>query len=379
MKTLDCVIEFDTKSIQKSADGALIIEGYANTVDKDRVSDVVLPEAFAETLPRYMENPVLLFQHNWDIVIGKILSATIDEKGLKIKAYISQAADCDDIRTKVKERILRTFSIGYNELDADFNEATKTNVIKKLELLEISIVTIPANTMATFVPIEQPIEDDVQTTSGKQAVQKNSTSVDQIKVERREGESDSDCVSRAIPILMKEGYPQDQAIAIAYSQCGAKESAKSVDDCGCGSIEIAEVINALKGNSAVLAEVLITLGKQMKEKTMSTPNKKDPAVTTAGTSETKELSSAPAAVAAAPEGAPAAMDLEKVGAMLMALEQKIGAIHDMLSQMIEMSKGGKEPAPVLSEGEKPIEEMSDEEAMKELERATEELSKIQGE
>lgn len=378
MKTLDCVIEFDTKSIQKSADGALIIEGYANTVDKDRVSDVVLPEAFAETLPGYMENPVLLFQHNWDIVIGKILSASIDEKGLKIKAYISQAADCDDIRTKVKERILRTFSIGYNELDADFNEATKTNVIKKLELLEISIVTIPANTMATFVPIEQPIEDDVQTTSGKQAVQKNSTSVDQIKVERREGESDSDCVSRAIPILMKEGYPQDQAIAIAYSQCGAKESAKSVDDCGCGSIEIAEVINALKGNSAVLAEVLITLGNKMKEKTMSAPNtKKDPAVNTAGTSGTKELEgSAPAGT----EGAAAAMDMEKVGAMLMALEQKISAIHEMIAQLMDMSKAGKgQPTETTPEGEKPIEEMSEEEVMKELEKTTEELSKLQGE
>ena len=36
---------------------------------------------------------------------------------------------------------------------------------------------------------------------------------------------------------MAEGYPQDQAIAIAYSMCGKKEEAtetKHADDCGCG-------------------------------------------------------------------------------------------------------------------------------------------------
>lgn len=36
-----------------------------------------------------------------------------------------------------------------------------------------------------------------------------------------------DCVSRKIRILRKEGYPQRQAIAIAYSMCGrARRSRK---------------------------------------------------------------------------------------------------------------------------------------------------------
>ena len=28
-----------------------------------------------------------------------------------------------------------------------------------------------------------------------------------------------DCVQRKIPILIQEGYPEDQAVAIAYSMC----------------------------------------------------------------------------------------------------------------------------------------------------------------
>lgn len=41
------------------------------------------------------------------------------------------------------------------------------------------------------------------------------------KVHRQEGESTNDCVQRAIPILIEEGKPQDQAVAIANSMCEA--------------------------------------------------------------------------------------------------------------------------------------------------------------
>ena len=50
-------------------------------------------------------------------------------------------------------------------------------------------------------------------------------------------EKANDCVSSKIPTLMSEGYPKDQAIAIAHSMCGKKEEpseTKHADDCGCG-------------------------------------------------------------------------------------------------------------------------------------------------
>lgn len=40
------------------------------------------------------------------------------------------------------------------------------------------------------------------------------------KVSRREGESLDNCVARGIEVLMAEGYERDQAVAIAYRQCG---------------------------------------------------------------------------------------------------------------------------------------------------------------
>ena len=150
---LDAKIDFEIVDI-KSANGKLRIKGYANTVDKDRVGDVVLPAAFKKSIDTYMDNPVLLYQHNWDAIIGKVINYEINDKGLYIEAEISDADDCKDVRTKIREKTLRTLSIGFNEVDATYNESTKTKIIKELDLLEISVVTIPANTQAKFEPVE---------------------------------------------------------------------------------------------------------------------------------------------------------------------------------------------------------------------------------
>ena len=42
------------------------IEGYASTKDKDRGKDVVEPTAFKSAIAGYMENPIVLLQHNQD-------------------------------------------------------------------------------------------------------------------------------------------------------------------------------------------------------------------------------------------------------------------------------------------------------------------------
>src|SRR3990170_2044149 len=75
--------------VAKDASGEVVIEGYANTATKDRVGDVVLPKAFEKSLPTYLKNPVLLENHDWEKVAGRVISAQITDKGLYIKARIS--------------------------------------------------------------------------------------------------------------------------------------------------------------------------------------------------------------------------------------------------------------------------------------------------
>lgn len=153
-RILNCLVDWDIKHVSKDASGKMVIKGFANTSDRDRVGDVVLPSAFEKSLAEYLENPVILFQHNWDKVIGKCIKAEIvsegDQQGLYIEAEISGAKDVEEVKTKIAEGILKTFSIGYNELDAEYDEGSGVNVVKELELLEISVVTIPCNPKAKF-------------------------------------------------------------------------------------------------------------------------------------------------------------------------------------------------------------------------------------
>ena len=52
-------------------DGKLFISGYANTIDKDRYGDVVLPSAFK--MENYEKNPIVLLQHDHSKPIGTVV------------------------------------------------------------------------------------------------------------------------------------------------------------------------------------------------------------------------------------------------------------------------------------------------------------------
>lgn len=166
IKTKRFDFKLDQTIVTKSADGDCVIEGYANTSAKDRVGDVVLPKAFEKTLETYLKNPVLLANHDWNDPCGMVMTAEVTDKGLWIKAKISNTRE--DIKTLIREGCLRTFSIGYNEVDAEYDESTKTKYIKELELLEISVVTVPANTEAMFTQASAKTETEAGTEKAKE-------------------------------------------------------------------------------------------------------------------------------------------------------------------------------------------------------------------
>lgn len=132
----------------------LEIEWYASTKDKDRYWDIVEPNAFEKAMQTYSLNPILLLQHDADKPIGKVESFTIDWNWLYIKAIVTE--DIDWVMNKLKNGILKWFSIWYRLLDYEMNYTEddewhitdSTCVIKELELLEISLVSIPANPYA---------------------------------------------------------------------------------------------------------------------------------------------------------------------------------------------------------------------------------------
>ncbi len=145
------------KSLQEEED--LIITGYASTNDIDRGGDIILPEAWRKGgLDNFSNNPILLFNHNYNSPIGFVSDFSVDEKGLKIVAKISKHAK--EIYGLVKDGVLRTFSIGAGIRDADYNKKTDGFVIKDAELYEISVVSVPMNQSAVFSVKKSLNEED---------------------------------------------------------------------------------------------------------------------------------------------------------------------------------------------------------------------------
>lgn len=128
----------------------LSIQGYANTVTKDRAGDVIPVDAWRKSsaMGDYMKNPIILAYHDHSRPIGKMMDYEIDEKGLRIQARISKGAG--DIYHLIKDGVLSTFSVGFRINDAEYKEADDTFYIKDVSLHEISVVSVPCNQDSVF-------------------------------------------------------------------------------------------------------------------------------------------------------------------------------------------------------------------------------------
>ena len=147
----------DFKAVE--TDGILEISGYANTkYIADRYGDIPTPynRDYVYDLTEYRKNPIILLNHDADIknVAGSCVEISEDERGLYIRARLTQSdlPIMKHARTLIKERHLKTFSIGgrfYYENPQNPNQLTLA------EIYEISIVAVPADPNALFNPTEE--------------------------------------------------------------------------------------------------------------------------------------------------------------------------------------------------------------------------------
>ncbi len=392
-------LSFTIVSVAKDASGEVVIEGFANTSTKDRVGDVVLPSAFSKSLPTYLKNPVLLANHDWNDPCGKCMSAEIQEKGLYIKARVSDTRQ--DIKTLIREGVLSTFSIGYNEVDTDFDESTKTKYIKELELLEISIVTVPANTESTFKispkldtnsepledgqPAKKPLPESIEPMPAGQDAPGKSES----KIERHQGESEESCVSRGIATLINEGKDPDQAAAIAYSMCGEKAAAEGTK-CTCGAKaktakQLGEFIGVVRDamNQKLTSPQIIAVCDYFNTEGVELMTKEQLITALRGKSADGSAAPAPAATPAVDaakadpakpaDGQPA--DASKPEDAMKEVLSKLDTISQALAQLLDLANADQSED--QSEDQTAADQMSPDDAQKELDQINAEIQALE--
>lgn len=133
--------------------GEFHVVGYAATTDFDLQGDVIAEDALRRAADDLLKNSTVLLNHDQERPIGKVTKAQFDKNGLLIDALISQAEQ--EIIQKIKEGVLNKFSIRGQVLERErrfmpeLNRAV--NYITKVSLVEVSLVSIPANPEARAI------------------------------------------------------------------------------------------------------------------------------------------------------------------------------------------------------------------------------------
>ena len=138
------------KTLGEDKDGSVNIRGLASTNSLDRAGDVINHDAWTKSggLNGFKQNPVILFNHNYDRPIGRATSMEVSKEGLELGAKISKSAG--EVKDLIKDGVLGAFSVGFRVKDAEYNEETDGFEIKDAELFEVSVVSVPANQTAMF-------------------------------------------------------------------------------------------------------------------------------------------------------------------------------------------------------------------------------------
>lgn len=145
----------------KQNSGAGQIKGYCATYGNlDRQGDIIAPGAFDKSLPVFLRDGFIALSHDpHRLPIAIPVDAKSDDFGVMLTADFHSTPEAQDARTVAQERIAKgksvAFSIGY-AIPPGGSEYTNdgTRLLKEIDLMEVSLVTIPANPMAQVTGVK---------------------------------------------------------------------------------------------------------------------------------------------------------------------------------------------------------------------------------
>lgn len=138
---------------QIEEEGEFHIVGYAATSDFDLQGDIITDDALRSSKLDLIKNSTVLLNHDIKLPIGKVTKAEFDQHGLLIDVLISKTEP--DVIQKIKEGVLNKFSIRGQVLEREKKFMPEldrvVNVITRMSLVEVSLVSVPANPEAKAI------------------------------------------------------------------------------------------------------------------------------------------------------------------------------------------------------------------------------------
>jgi HK97 family phage major capsid protein/HK97 family phage prohead protease len=145
--------------------------GMATTPATDLLDDIVEPKGGEFKLPL-----PLLWQHDKHQPIGHVTHAKASDNGIEIRAVLAKIEEpgrlkerLDEAWQSLKSGLVRGLSIGFKPLESERIERSTGRRFKRWSLLEVSTVTIAANSEASITAIRS-IDSTLRAASGQTGV-----------------------------------------------------------------------------------------------------------------------------------------------------------------------------------------------------------------
>lgn len=158
---------YSVLTVRAANDDERIIEGTATTPTPDSYDDIVEPKGAEFVLPL-----PLLWQHNSREPVGHVTKARVTGTGIEVVAKFTKIDEPGKLRDRleeawqsVKHGLVRGLSIGFRAKEWTFLEATGGIHFLKWAWLELSPVTIAANSDASITEIRS-IDREQRAASG---------------------------------------------------------------------------------------------------------------------------------------------------------------------------------------------------------------------
>ena len=151
---------FDNMEIKSITDTEVVIIGYASVYNLiDHHNDTLVKGGFANVSHH---NVKFLWQHDSKKSIGIITHLAENDHGLKMEAVINNKVKAGMVAIElIKQEAIDGLSIGFYIKNSVYNDA-RQRVITEAELLEISIITFPANQSAKILYITKSQDVEYQ-------------------------------------------------------------------------------------------------------------------------------------------------------------------------------------------------------------------------
>ncbi|MGE3142546.1 MAG: HK97 family phage prohead protease [Hyphomonadaceae bacterium] len=135
----------------KPAAAPLVIDGYASLFGRaDQMGDVVRRGAFRASLARRKGPVPMLVQHDARLMAGVWTEIREDARGLYVRGEIRADAPGAAQALRLLRRGVDGLSIGFVPIVAQ--KAAAGRLLEEIDLLEVSIVTLPMQPLARLTP-----------------------------------------------------------------------------------------------------------------------------------------------------------------------------------------------------------------------------------